>query len=187
MRIILMALFIVLSCSSNAQECEYSIAGTAAQNLKTTKEYLISEKVFGGTSSYIFFSLSTINDVPVLNFKLLSKSKDFPKAYCLDKISKIYFQLSNGKLITLLNAYDEQCASLVYDSNEKNNLRILTGSFYFSQGSLEYLEKYPITIMKVKYSTENVDYTIKKEIKSELNGKVYNPETYFNNFLKCIK
>jgi len=182
-------LLLMCTMAATAQEdCKYSIITTDDnKELKSTTEYLMYERVFGGTSNFVFFSLTSSEGVPILNFQLLAKSKDFPKVYCLDKASKIYLQLSNGKIITLINALEEQCSGLFYDGEEKNNIRILSSSFLFSKGSLEDLEKYPITFMRIRYSTETVDYPIKRELASETTGLSYLPENYFINNLKCIQ
>lgn len=190
MKKIFLALTLGLSLSLSAQQtdCQYSeVNDKIGEEIKTTKDHLMYEKVFAGSSSYIFFSLSNSQGVPMLNFQLLAKSKDFPKVYCLDKSSRIYLQLSNNKIITLICGTEEQCGGLVYDSTEKNNIRILTGSFLFTKGSLEDLEKFPISFIRVKYASETVDYNVKKELQSETMGQKYNPETYFMNTLKCIQ
>ncbi|AWH85508.1 hypothetical protein HYN59_10460 [Flavobacterium album] len=155
--------------------------------VKSTNDYMMYEKVFAGTSQFIFFSLSNSDGVPMLNFQMLFKSKEFPKAYCLDKASRMYIQLNNGKIVTLISALDEQCAGLVYDAAEKNNIRVLTGVFLFTVGSVEDLEKFPISFIRVKYATETIDYPVKKELNSETMAKKYYPESYFINSLKCIK
>lgn len=188
MKTLFFSLLFTLTLTAHAQQdCQYTIMETGAGNeIKSTPEYLMHEKVFGGTSSFVFFSLTNSNGIPVLNFQLVAKSKEFPKAYCLDKKSKIYLQLMNGKVITLLSALDEQCASLMYDSEQSNNIRILTGSFLFTKGSPEELEKSPISIMRVIYATEIVDYNISKELTSQTNPGKYMPESYFMNYLKCI-
>jgi hypothetical protein len=178
----------------------FSFAATAQQECKTTEttnedgtvvlstpDHMMYEKVFGGTSQFIFFSLSNSDGVPLLNFQMLFKSKEFPKAYCLDKTSRIYIQLNSGKIITLISALDEQCAGLVYDAAEKNNIRILTGVFLFTKGSLEELEQNAISFIRVKYVNETVDYPVKKELNSETTSAKYYPEGYFVNTLKCIK
>ncbi|MFP9098710.1 hypothetical protein ACLI09_06625 [Flavobacterium sp. RHBU_24] len=171
-----------------AQECNYTVDDkTEGQELKSLPEYLMYEKVFAGTSQFLFFSLSISRGMPLVNMELLSKSKDFAKAYCIDKASKIYIQLANGKIISLISATEEQCSGLMYDANEKNNIRILTGVFLFPVGSIEELEKSPISFIRVKYTTESVDYSIKRELNSETMKKAYNPERYFMDYLKCIK
>ncbi|TRW25954.1 hypothetical protein FMM05_06945 [Flavobacterium zepuense] len=188
MKKLLFGLLFAYSLTANAQDCDYSVNdATAGQELKTTREYLMHEKVFGGTSQFVFFSLSNSQGVPLLNFQLLSKSTDFTRATCLDSASKIYIQLLNGKIITLISATEEQCSGLIYDEKEKNNIRILTGVFLFTKGTLEELEKSPISFIRVKYATETVDYTIKNELQSETMARKYNPESYFMNALKCIK
>jgi len=183
-------MILILGVSTYAQKsCDYSVAPTKENNyLKTTKDHLMYEKVFGGTSSFIFFSLTNSEGVPMLNFQLLAKSKEFPKIHCFDKDSKIYLQLANGKIITLLNALsDENCSGLVFDDAEKNNIRILATTFLFTKGSLEELEKSPVTMMRVKYSTDMVDYPVRKELSSETMKEKYQPETYFVNNLRCIQ
>lgn len=190
MKKFLLLLLIGLSFTVNAQnkDCEYTVMSSDGGNeIKSTKEYLMYEKVFGGTSQFMFFSMSNNEGIPVLNFQLLAKSKEFPKVYCIDKTSKIYVQLTNGKIVTLISATEEQCSGLVYDSAEKNNLRILTGNFLFTKGSLEELENNTISFIRVKYVNETVDYPIKKELDSESMAKKYFPEAYFVNNLRCIQ
>ncbi|AXG74801.1 hypothetical protein DVK85_11385 [Flavobacterium arcticum] len=180
---------IAVSTATMAQtDCNYTVENTEDGNeLKTTEDYMMYEKVFGGSSQFIFFSLTNSGGTPLLNFQLLSKSKDFPQLYCLDKTSKIHIQLTNGNVVTLINALDNQCAGLVYDNSEKNNIRILSSTFLFTKGSLEELEKSTITFIRVKYTTETVDYPIRRELNSETMKKQYFPEKYFINYLKCMQ
>jgi hypothetical protein len=56
----------------------------------------------------------------------------------------------------------------------------------FLKGSIEELKSLPVSMMRIKYLTENEDYVIKKEFQSELNN-VYKPENYFINNLGCIE
>lgn len=190
MKKLLILALLGFSFAANAQnkDCEYTVVSSEdGKELKSTPEYLMYEKVFGGTSQFMFFSMTNSEGVPILNFQLLAKSKEFPKVYCIDKTSKIYIQLTNGKIVTLISATEEQCSGLIYDSNEKNNLRVLSGSFLFTKGSLEDLEKHAISFIRVKYVNESVDYPVKKELDSESMKKKYNPEAYFINNLKCIQ
>lgn len=183
-----MLALLALAFTANAQEekCDYTIVTSGGKEYKSTKDYVVYEKVFGTTSTFVFFSMSLPDGIPVLNFQLLAKSQEFPKAYCLDKTSRIYLQLENGKVVTLISALDESCANLIYDQASKNNIRVLSGSFLFTKGSMEELEKSPVTMMRVKYSTETVDYPVRKELTSETNNTKYFPETYFKNHIKCL-
>jgi len=190
MKKILLLLMLGVTISSIAQkECDYAMnAKEDGKMIKSTKEYMMYERVFGGTSTFVFFSLTSSDGLPMLNFQMLAKSKEFPKAQCLDKASKIYLQLENNKVVTLINALEtENCAGLMYDGDNKNNIRVLSGTFLFTKGSLEELEKSRVTMMRVKYATEMVDYSIKKELTSETNTVKYSPENYFINNLKCIQ
>lgn len=170
------------------KECTYSIQDTTAgEELRTTTDYLMHEKVFGGNSQFVFFSLSNSQGMPVLNFQQLGKGNDFLKVSCFDKASKIYLQLINGRIITLLSASEDQCSNLVYDDNQKANISILTGAFLFTKGSFEELEKSAVSFIRVKYTTETVDYPVGRVLKSETMGKTYSPENYFIDYLKCVK
>jgi hypothetical protein len=169
------------------KDCEYTTLTTDdGKEVKSTKEYMMYEKIFGNTSQFMFFSLSSIDGMPVLSFQHLGKSKDFPPLYCIDKNSKMHIQLSNGKIVTLVSATEDLCSEMVYDSEEKNNIRILSASFLFVVGSIEELEKSSISFIRIKYATETVDYPVWTEFISENNGTSYKPATYFINTLKCI-
>ena len=76
--------------------CEYSVdVKDSIGTYKETKSCIVHERNFGGTSSYVFFSLALTDGMPTLNVQTLQKSKDFIKANCLDKNSKVFLQLDN--------------------------------------------------------------------------------------------
>lgn len=169
------------------KECDYSVnVNDSIGSYKTTKEYIVHERNFAGNTNYLFFSLVLTDGLPTLNIQSIKKSKDFIKTHCLDKNSKIYLQLDNGKIITLLNVEQENCGVSVTDSDKFNN-RIHTGSFMFLKDSFEDLKSSPVSFMRIKYTTETVDYAFKKQFKSEMDGLWYEPATYFINFLKCVE
>ncbi|TDD95978.1 hypothetical protein [Flavobacterium cellulosilyticum] len=188
MKQFLFALLFLISCTLFAQQpCEYS------QNVKdsigiykSTKEYIIYEKNFAGNTNYIFYSLESTDGMPTLKISFIQKSKEFIKTNCLDKNSKLYLQLNNGKVITLIHIDQEVCGSMIRDNNGFDN-RLLTANFMFIKGSIEDLKSSPVNLMRIKYLTDVEDYVIKKEFQSELDNKIYNPETYFINYLQCIE
>lgn len=186
-QLITLAFFLLTFTSFAQKPCEYSTNVTdSIGTYKITNEYLISEKNFGGTSNYVFFSLVQTDGQPSLNLQLIQKSKGFIKANCFDKNSKIFLQLQNGKIVTLLHANQENCGTLIRDDNGFDN-RVNFGSFMFMKDNYEELKKSPVTIMRVKYLTDTEDYIIKSEITSEMNGKVYRPETYFIDNIRCVE
>jgi hypothetical protein len=185
--LITLALFI-LSLTINAQTtCEYTTNITdSIGTYKVTKEYLMSEKNFGGNSSYIFNTLSSVDGLPVLSVQIIEKSKDFMKANCFDKNSKLFLQLDNGKIITLLHIDQENCGSLLRNDKGFDN-RLTIGVFLFLKGTMEELKSSPVSLMRIKFATGLEDFVIKKEIKSEVDGTVFYPEKYFVNYLKCVE
>ncbi|MGL2994647.1 hypothetical protein [Flavobacterium sp. TSSA_36] len=181
-------LFTVISFTLSAQKnCEYSTNVTdSLGSYKVTKEYLISEKNFAGTASYIFFSLALTDGVPTLNIQLIQKSKAFMKANCFDKNSKLYLQLNDGSIISLIHKDQENCGTLLRDDKGFDN-RVTSGEFYFVKDGFEKLKNSPLSIMRIKYLTDIEDYVVKKEFISELDGKTYEPESYFIKHISCIE
>jgi len=185
----LFAFIFLIQFSTFAQKpCEYSSNFTdSIGSYKATKGYVVHERNFAGKSSYIFFSLVNASGTPILNFQQIEKSAEFLKANCLDATSKIYLQLSNGKIVTLHYSDQESCGNMVPVTEEKKYSRVLSGSFLFTKGSFEELKKSPVSLMRVKYTTGMVDYAFKKELVSELTKETYAPENYFINYVDCLE
>lgn len=186
---LLLILFLSLPTLVSAQKnCDYAInEKDSSGTYKSTREYLIYERVFGSSENYIFLTLANVGGTPYLNFQLLQKNTDFIKTLCLGKNSKIYFQLENGKIITLLHEDKDVCGNLFRNEEEKKNVRLLDGNFYFLKNTIEELKKHPISILRVVYGTETIDYVIKKELNSELLKQFFRPESFFMNYLHCIE
>lgn len=183
----LLLLTIFLSQAALAQNpCEYSTnVVDSLGSYKATKDFIFYEKNFGGTSSYLFFSLVLTDGLPTLNTQFITKSKDFIKAYCFDKNSKMYLQLANGKVVTLIHMDSENCGTSLRGPEGMTN-RVHSGIFMFLKDSFEDLKSSPVTLMRIRYAAETVDYIVKSELVSEMDGKTYKPETYFMDTLKCI-
>jgi hypothetical protein len=155
--------------------------------LKETKACLVYEKVFGNTTQFIFLSLITDNGTPYLSLNLIQKSPDFIAPKCLNKDSKIFLELSNGKTYKFVNYSDLQCAQLVYNKDEKMNNRFLSVNYMFLKDDFDDLKKYAINFMKIEFSSETIDYYIAPELKSEKGMGVFEPEKFFMNNFKCIE
>jgi hypothetical protein len=185
--LIAITLFFISFTSFAQKPCEFNIDVTdSIGTYKSTKEYIICEENFAGNTSYIFFSLALTDGLPTLNVQMLQKSKGFLKANCFDKNSKLFLQLNNGKIITLIHIDEENCGSLIRDDKNFDN-RVITGSFMFMKDSFEELKNSPVSLMRIKYLTDTEDYVIKKEFTSELNNVVYQPEKFFINTIQCIE
>lgn len=152
---------------------------------KATKQVMIYERSFAGNSTNIYFSLASNNGVLNLETQFIQSSNEFIKANCLDKNSKIFLQLSNGKIVTLLNSDVETCGTLLRSDDGKNN-RVLSSTFVFAKENFEDLKTAKITFMRILFSGETLDYPFKTEFVSEMDKKTYQPETYFIDYLKCI-
>ena len=188
MKNVIVIAFFLFSISVLAQKpCDYSANVTdSIGTYKETKEYIISEKHFASSSSYIFYSLANTDGIPTLNLQLLQKSKDFIKANCFDKNSRLFLQLNNGKIVTLIHIDQENCGTMIRDEKGFDN-RVNSGVFMFAKDNYEELKNSPVSMMRIKYLTETEDYVLKKELKSELNNQTYYPETYFIDNLRCIE
>ncbi len=183
---ILLVCFFSLTVAAQ-NPCEYSSNVTdSIGTYKSTKEYLVSEKIFAGNSNYIFYSLELTDGLPTLNVQSIQKSKEFIKANCFDKDSKIYLQLQNGKIVTLVHINQENCGTMIRDDNGFDN-RVNSGIFMFMKDNYDELKKSPVFLMRIKYLTDTEDYVLKKEFTSELDGKLYQPDSYFIQNLHCIE
>lgn len=186
-QLLLITIFFTTALTFAQKPCEYSEnISDSIGTYKATKGYMISETHFAGNSNYIFFSLALTDGMPTLNLQLIQKSKSFIKANCFDKNSKIFLQLQNGQIVTLIHKDQENCGTMLRDDNEFDN-RIVTGEFMFLKGSMEVLKSSPISLMRIKFLTDINDYVIQKEFKSELNNEVYQPENYFISNINCVQ
>ena len=188
MKYVLFTIITLFNINLYAQKpCDYSVdVKDSIGTYKETKSCIVHERNFGGTSSYVFFSLALTDGMPTLNVQTLQKSKDFIKANCLDKNSKVFLQLDNGKIITLIATDDENCGTSLRDDLGFNN-RISTGQFMFLKGTLEDLKSAAVSSIRIKYTTETLDFIFKKELLSEMDGKTYFPGSYFIDALYCIE
>ncbi|HOZ75142.1 MAG TPA: hypothetical protein PLS51_05400 [Flavobacterium sp.] len=167
--------------------CEFSANVTdSIGSYKSTKEYMVFEKNFAGKSTYVFNSFVVTDGMPLLNVQFLEKSDGFIKAKCLDKNSKLYIQLNNGKIVTLLHIDKSDCGNLIRDDKGMNN-RILSGYFMFRKEDFQELKKSPVSFIRVKFGAETEDFIYRKAIKSEMNGELYEPESYFINYFHCLE
>lgn len=182
-----LTIFLLTFTAFAQKPCEYSTNVTdSIGTYKITNEYLMNEKNFGGTSSYIFFSLAQTDGLPTLNVQSIQKSKAFMKANCFDKNSKIFLQLQNGKIVSLMHIDQENCGTLIRDDKGFDN-RVNTGIFLFMKENYEELKKSPVTLMRVKYLTTTDDYIVKGELTSEMDGKVFHPSNYFMDNIRCVE
>ena len=173
---------------SYAQNCDYSsnVTDSIGRTYRSTKDYLINEKFFGSQKKFMYFSLSNDNGLPMLNIQFIEKSNDFLKVFCFDKNSKLYIQLENGQIITLVHTYEINCGTTIKDLNNVKT-RVNTGYFVFLKGTIENLKKSPIALIRFRIGPETSDYIIKSQFKSEEDGQNYQPSNYFINYLKCIE
>ncbi|MGC4039925.1 MAG: hypothetical protein QM710_03790 [Flavobacterium sp.] len=188
MKKILSILILLAGLNATAQKpCEIDAdVNDSIGTFKSTKQYMVFERSFAGTSNNISFSLTNTNGVLGLDAQQIKISSEFIKADCLDKSSRIYLQLNNGKIVTLIYVGNDTCGTLII--NDKNqNVRVVGGSFVFSKENFEELKKSPVTFMRIRFSTETLDYPFKTGFVSELDKRMYEPENYFINTIKCIE
>ena len=188
MKNLLLVAFLLIKVTVFAQKpCEISTDVTdSIGTYKTTKDYLVFENNFSQKHDYIYFFLAKTDGALSLNITFINKSDGFVKAKCVDKDSKLFFKLNNGKIVTMIALDKEDCGTMLTD-DKKNNNRLLSSQFLFIKGSIEDLKSSPITFMKARFLTGDEDYVFTKNLKSELDGLYYEPENYFINYLKCIE
>jgi|SRR5690606_20260803 len=155
---------------------------------RETKKHLIYERNFGKKSNYAFISLANDRGYLVLNYQKVQKSDSFIEAECFDQNTRMYLQLTNGKIYTLIHVDSNVCSTRVADLENQNNIRVLNTSFLFMKDDFEDLKKYPVSIMQIRFSTgEKMSYVIEKELISN-NLKITSyPEKIFMDYFHCIE
>ena len=154
---------------------------------KSTNEFLVHERVFAGNEAYIFLSLINNNGTPALNLKTIQKSDEFIKANCMNSTTKLLFQLSNGKIITMVHNNEDNCGSFNRNPDDGKNTRFSSGLFLFLLGTIDELKASPIQLMRVQNGSDTKDFVMVREFTSELTKKVNNPENFFIDNLYCIE
>jgi hypothetical protein len=168
--------------------CEFEIdIATDTSSTRVLKDKIIDESIYGNTTSFLTFKMFEVDGVLGVNFQYLQKSKDFLSPICIDKNTKMFLELSNGKQVKLVNSTEiETCNELQYDASNKNNLRVLNGFFYFTPENFQDLKTEKVYLIKITANTGDVNFVIKPELNSEIYKEKSTPDTYFIDYLKCL-
>jgi len=183
--------FLLISCLTTAQKtCEFDFeVKNDSVNYRETKKHLIYERIFGKKTNYAFISLLNDGGYPMMNFQKVQKSDSFIETECFDKEARIYLQLTNGRIYTLLHTDQDVCSVRVPDiEGHKLNIRVLNTSFFFMEDDYEELKKYPVTLLQIRFSTgEKSSYVMEKELVSKNLEITSNPEKIFVDYYPCIE
>lgn len=180
-------LFNTLSFSQN-KDCTFEISEeTDSTYTKVLPEKFVYESIFGSTTRILSFKLYNIDGILGLNFQYIQKSKDFLVPTCINKDTKIFIQLNNGKEVKLINSLAvENCNELNYDPVNKNNIRILNGYFNFTKENFEYLKTEKAYLIRIVTITGEESFILNPELKSEITKEVIQPDSYFIKYLPCF-
>lgn len=181
---------LIFSTNSFAQnkDCLFEVnEETDSTYTKVLPEKIIYESVFGSTTRFLSFKLYNIDGIMGLNFQYVQKSMNFLSSTCIDKDTKIYLQLSNGKEVKLINYLDQEtCNSLNIDPISKNNIRVLNGYFNFTKENFEYLKTEKVYLVRIVTITGEERFIINSELKSEINKETSHPDQFFIEYLPCF-
>ncbi|HUH52289.1 MAG TPA: hypothetical protein VLZ11_09320 [Flavobacterium sp.] len=189
MKRLLIALFFVSMYATAQKPCvyDYEISNDSTY-YKETQKILIYESEFGKKSNYAFISLVNDSGYPMLNIQRVQKSDSFIETECLDKDSRIFLQLTNGRIYTLAHLDQEVCSARYPDMGNNLNIRVLNTSFFFMKDDLEDLKKYPVSILRIRYGLgDQTTYVMEKELVSKNLNTNSNPATIFMDYYKCIE
>lgn len=186
----LLIAFLFISTYASAQKpCDYDFEiSNDSIHYKETKKILIYESEFGKKSNYAFISLVNDSGYTMLNIQRVQKSDSFIETECLDKDSRIFLQLTNGRIYTLAHLDKEICSARYPDMGNNLNIRVLNTSFFFMKDDLEDLKKYPVSILRIRYGIgDQTTYVMEKELVSKNLDTSSNPATIFMDYYKCIE
>jgi hypothetical protein len=173
---------------AQVKPCDFEInVATDTSSTKVLKDKIIDESIFGNTTSFLTFKLFEVDGILGVNFQYLQKSKDILTPICIDKNTKILLDLSNGKQVKMINSTElETCNELQYDAISKNNVRVLSGFFYFTPENFQDLKTEKVYLIKITANTGDVNFVIKPELNSEIYNEKSTPDTFFIDYLKCL-
>lgn len=190
MKKILLTFLLYMSYFSLAQtkNCEFEINElTDSTSVKVLPEKIVYENVFGETTSVLIFKLYELDGVLGLYFQYVQKSKNFLSPFCIDKNTKAYLELNNGKQVKLINSVaEETCNTLDFDQIEKNNLRILKGFFNFTKDNFEDLKTEKVLLFRLESEIGNLSFILSSKLDSEIMKKSFQPEQFFIEALPCF-
>lgn len=181
------ALFFVFALGFSQIPCNYDTQVVdSIGTFRAIKEQMMHEYKFGKTERYLIFSLGNANDIPFLSLQLIEKSDSFLKTRCFDEKTKLYLQLENGKILPMIFAGDDVCSQLLSTENGINT-RILQGNFLFVKGTPESLKESKLSMIRIKYVSESIDYPVRNVLASELMQAQYQPSTFFIDYMHCVE
>ncbi|WP_396188369.1 hypothetical protein [Flavobacterium sp.] len=189
MKKIIFYFLIFTTCSfAQSKDCIFEVnEETDSTYTKVLPEKFIYESVFGSTTRFLSFKLYNIDGIMGLNIQYVQKSMNFLTSTCIDKDTKIYLQLSNGKEVKLINSLDQEtCNSLNIDPVSKNNIRVLNGYFNFTKENFEYLKTEKVYLVRIVTITGEERFIINSELKSEINKETTHPDQFFIEYLPCF-
>lgn len=186
-------ILVIIACFANlglaqTTKCEFEINDvTDSTSVKVLPEKIMNENIFGDKTSLLSFKLYEIDGVLGLNFQYIQKSKDFLNPYCIDKNTKAYLELANGKQVKLINSVTEEtCNELTFDAVNKNNIRILNGYFNFTKENFELLITEKVLLFRIESEIGNLAFVLTSKIDSEIVKKTFLPEQFFIESIPCF-
>ncbi len=187
--VVLIAFFFVSVFAFAQKPCEFDFeVKNDSIDFRETKNHLIYEKEFGKKSSYAFISLLNDGGYIMLNYQKVQKSDSFIETECFDKNTRMYLQLTNGKIYTLIHIDNSICSTRIPDLENKSNIRVLNTSFFFMKDDFEDLKKFPVAILQIRFATGEKDsYVMEKELISKNLEVTSNPERIFIDNFHCIE
>jgi len=187
----LIPFFLLISYVITAQKtCEFDFEiKNDSIDYRETKKHLVYERIFGKKTNYAFISLVNDGGYLMMNFQKVQKSDSFIETECFDKETRIYLQLTNGRIYTLLHIDKDVCSVRVPDIDNNNlNIRALNTSFFFKEDDYEDLKKYPVTLLQIRFATgEKSSYVMEKELVSKNLEITSYPERIFVDYYPCIE
>src|SRR5690606_27908579 len=98
---------------------------------------------------------------------------------------RMFLQLNNGQVVTLLYSGQDDCGVSVRDA-EGVSSRIQSGNFWFAKAGFDALLISEVNLVRIRFGTETIDLPVRTLFKAELDGQTYAPSTYFIDYLHCV-
>src|SRR5690554_5362961 len=148
------ALLFVSLVATAQKPCEFDFeVKNDSIQYRETKKHLIYERELGKRNDYAFISLVNDQGYVMLNYQRVQKSDSFIETQCFNQDTRMYLQLTNGKTYTLIHSDKDICSTRLPDLENKNNIRLLDTTFFFTQDDYDDIKKFPVFILKIRLGT----------------------------------
>ncbi|WP_188457507.1 hypothetical protein [Psychroflexus planctonicus] len=165
----------------------YSLNTNGEIETLQTEAVMVEEWTTPLRGRIIDFTLLKADDNLILLVEIHEDAQEVLQPICFGSKTKITFELSNGKKVTLPQFGPKRCGyvNIADDESPYYNITNL-GYFLISENAANKLLTSETYLGSINSNNYNLDFVFKSEIYDEVNEMMIYPELYFLSELQCM-